>query len=905
MNKLLVAILVIAVCSLSVWADEAEPQKLSMANELLKFTVDTGSDDELLLLLESTPEWAEQNGSEAAKITFNGSFVLNLMWTGWRAPGYVNNAENPVLLDLAMFDRVAAEIKEAAGGLQQIKLVYSLPGTGVEVRLVFELSCGSHFVRQKLSVRDTKNRNHFLREVGMLSGDAAVGNVLKRGGFGSPVAFTSGRAGAFAGIESPLATALLSETGRFSCYQVVGEKIGPEWQEYDSLVIGMSPDNYVKLWFKKYLETIKAAPAKPYLLYNSWYDVRSPEYTDRPEDVMNETNVMRIINDFKREMYEERGLKLDAFVLDDGWDIYKSDWVLRPEEFPNGLKPISDALAELDADLGIWFGPTGGYSKRQWRIEWMREHGYETVNDQFCVAGSTYKDLLLRRTTEFTRDHGVGFFKWDGIQFSCSEEGHGHPVGIYSRAAVMDAVIELCEANRAIDPDVYLNITSGTWLSPWWLRYANQIWMQGYDYGYADVPSISKRDAAITYRDVVLYEDFIEQNSWFPISHLMTHGIIKGHLQKLGGEAEPLDKFTDNALLYFARGVSMYELYISPNLLTDGEWEAIAKSIRWAKANFDTLKQTEMIGGDPGEGEAYGYAHFAGDRGIVALRNPGIEKKSISFVLDPAHGFAADAKALVMDRVYPARFIMPVLYESGSEVAVELAGYETAVFEIYPLESADFPLVAGVDFTVLEREGEAYSLAYYRPQPGAKLLNPQVVASLSGQGSFTSVNDLRMLPAEGKGEPVNGQVTKNDENSLTISLSVAEQAKDAMLALLLQPTQASQEDVAVEIVMDGRAVEADITGEEGSWQWLKVPAPVGDHTVRISLNSNKAVSWSGTLQAWTLYYHEETGKELTFQLKKPAEARQLPPRAWKPGVFRSETKLGAAELTLEKADSAQ
>ena len=73
----------------------------------------------------------------------------------------------------------------------------------------------------------------------------------------------------------------------------------------------------------------------------------------------------------------------------------------------------------------------------------------------------------------------------------------------------------------------------------------------------------------------------------------MTHGIIKGDLQKLGGESEPLDKFTDNAVLYFARGVAMWELYVSPDLLSEGEWAAIVEGGAWARDRFDTLKSTE------------------------------------------------------------------------------------------------------------------------------------------------------------------------------------------------------------------------------------------------------------------------------------------------------------------------
>ncbi len=152
----------------------------------------------------------------------------------------------------------------------------------------------------------------------------------------------------------------------------------------------------------------------------------------------------------------------------------------------------------------------------------MRDHGYETVGDMLCVAGKNYSALLRERIGDFVGKDGVAYFKWDGIQFSCSEPNHGHPVDVYSRRAVLQSVAAMCLTARERNPNVFLNITSGTWMSPWWVQYANTIWMQGADYGFADVPSISMRDGAITYRDFVLYKDWKLKDLWFPIANLMT-----------------------------------------------------------------------------------------------------------------------------------------------------------------------------------------------------------------------------------------------------------------------------------------------------------------------------------------------------------------------------------------------
>jgi hypothetical protein len=883
--------------------DASKDALLTISNEQVVLTVDARKSGKLSVTLAPTPEWAAENYSAVSEIVLDGGFALNLMWTGWSAPGFVNNAENPVTLHSKDFELVGASSLEPESGDKEISLDFKFV-YGIEVRLTFKLNQEGHFVRQHLAMRDTRGRNHFLRYVVMMEGTAHADEIIKEGGFGNPVAFLSGHGGAFIGIETPLATSTIDrDTHKVASHQVIGEKLGPEWQSYEPMVIGLSPNKYVKLWFKRYLESVKVSPAKPYLLYNTWYDVRAPEYVDRPEDAMSEKTVMRIINDFKRELYEKRGVKLDAFILDDGWDIYKSDWVLRPEEFPNGLAPIAKTLKELGTDLGIWFGPTGGYSNRSWRIEWMRANGYETVNDQFCLAGTKYKDLLINRTTDFVKNHGVRAFKWDGIQFSCSEPDHGHATGIYSRREVMNAVIELCEANRAIDPEVHLNITSGTWLSPWWLQYANQIWMQGRDYGYANVPSISKRDSAITYRDVVLYTDFIKQNAWFPISHLMTHGIIKGHLQKLGGEKEPLDKFTDNALLYFARGVSMYELYISPNLLTDGEWDAIVKSIRWAKDRFKTLKQTEMIGGDPGNGETYGYAHYTGKHGIVALRNPSIEKQTISFELAPAHGLDVEADDLVIDRVYPTRYIMPDLYRSGSTVTVELDGFETAVFEVYPLNEADVPLVTDTEFFVRQNFDKTYIIRCYNRGPRSRLLNPQVVENLSDGAKTLEAANLRLEQRPVASVPVHGSVSKITAHSVEIKVEAAETPRKPMLAVLLRSKAGGdyKKTPVASFDVNGVAVEPEITEQKGGWAWLKVDLQQGSNVVRLSLTGAEEKEWFGTLQAWSVYYYEEEGDELNFTTKNFIAEKPMPPRAWRLDLFRGEVKLGETQISAPAA----
>ena len=893
--------------------------------------------------LETQAKWLSEYGTQPFAIETDADFGLNVMWTGWRAPGNLNNAENPVILFKANFELLRHEVQELPGEGKELNMFFKGLNNSLELRITYRLEKEAFYIRRKIAVRDSKSGRHFLRWIWPRRG-LVLGNVtiLKSGGFGQPLALQIRESGAFFGLEYPTSENSLKPTEKgktaIQCGQEIGERIGSSWIESEWVVEGLSPNSHVKLWFWKYLDRIRVAPLKPYLLYNSWYDVRAPEIVRSPAHVMNEKNLLRIIESFKKEMVEKHGLKLDAFVLDDGWDIYKSDWVLSKEQFPRGLLPVNNALEGIGTNLGMWFGPIGGYSNRKWRIEWMSNHGYEVIpgyeaaRGQLCLAGKRYRQLFKKRVLDFVHNHGLGYYKWDGIQYSCSEPDHGHPIGLYSRRAVMESVIDLCQSVRAENPNIFLNITSGTWLSPWWVKYANTIWMQGHDYGYSDVPSISRRDGAITYRDYVLFEDFGKNDFWFPIANLMTHGIIKGHLQKLGGEAEPLDKFTDNAIFYFARGVSMWELYVSPDLLTDGEWDALAKSIRWARNRFEVLRSTEMIGGDPGESLAYGYVHFAGKRGIIAVRNPSMETQTMKVSLSPSLGLDPKASSLVVERVYPTRRISPKLYAPGSQLEISLQGYETAIYETYPVEEASEPLLAGVTFEVVQESERNYVIRFYDAEKGARLLNPEKVRTLKFRGKKVNPQELS-IPVRYLREPVShGSVQlspRKREPEIEIKFDLHKPAEEAILAVLLEPAGESTGETESEVTafLDGEKVELKVEQQNGRWGWYMFKVLPGKHTSRIIIaqreNENmkenrstgkvsasednghspyfsqgqKEKKWTGKVSVWLVCSQKSEGMEISFDLAhKRVRRRPMPPRPWPSGEIRTNVKLGEVEI---------
>jgi len=900
--------------------------------------------------LIGNPLWLRSLGSAPFTLYTDAGFGLQFTWTDWQAPKKIFNADNPVIFDKTDMEMDGHTFRQLLNGGAELEINFHGTNNPLLVKITYHLDPGTFFFKRKIAVQDTTFGYHFLEKIygleAKISGFGRSGirtastifeessasgkplqtaskgsfsadpvSILKSGDFGQPVAFTFQQTSAFFGLEYPASGNSARKVNLYQasveCSQEFGMRVGKEAEETDWVVEALVPNLNVKDWFFRYLDGIRVAPAKPYTLYNSWYDLRSPEYPKvQPDHVMNEQNVLNIIRLFRKNMIEKHSIKLDAFVLDDGWDVYQSDWVLRKETFPNGLKPIADTLQKTGTSLGLWMGPTGGYSFRMKRVDWMKDHGYEVVGKgrdyaMLCIGGKNYSALFKKRVTDFVEKEGVAYFKWDGIQFSCSEPDHGHPVGIYSRRAILDSVIAKCKAVRAINPATYLNITSGTWLSPWWVKYANQVWMQGADYGYADVPSISERDAAITYKDFVLYDDLKNQDCWFPVSNMMTHGIIKGNLERLGGEDDPLDKFTNDAVFYVARGISMIELYISPDLLSEGEWDAIGGAIRWAKDHQAVLANTQMIGGDPTNREPYGYVHFKESRGILALRNPFITPTHILIHLSGEYGLDAQASNLVLEKVYPYRWISPKLYASGATLDIPLEGYESAVFEMYPLQEATEPLVCGVRFTSGPSSGDQYFLSVYDAPLGFRLLNPEVVrnATLDGKkvDPFQIMNSGMKLPDVAVIKPLEITDTKTGAGFLS-KLEFSESVKEARYAVLLKPDKGyeDREFPSITFTCGEKESKAIVQQQKGLWSWYSVITGPEVKSILTKISNNaKTKEWKGNAAIYLICQQKQEGDHLTLTTKTALSSRLMPPEPFGKGVSERIIKLGEIQLMVK------
>jgi hypothetical protein len=246
-------------------------------------------------------------------------------------------------------------------------------------------------------------------------------------------------------------------------------------------------------------------------------------------------------------------------------------------------------------------------------------------------------------------------------------------------------MLRLSKELREVDPNVYLNITNGTWPSPYWLWYSDTTWRADGDTGAAGVGS--KRQQWITYRDRATYVNVVGRGPLFPLNSLMLHGIVNARM----GEAEVIvsdipDLF-DEIRTYFGSGTHLQELYITAGMMSPEAWDALAEAAKWSRANADVLVDTHWIGGNPGEGEVYGWASWTTRKGILVLRNP--TDKAQEFTVDVADAFELPPGAA---QRYSLR--SPWKEDAGMK-PLELAGGQPHNFELQPFEVVVFDALPG------------------------------------------------------------------------------------------------------------------------------------------------------------------------------------------------------------------
>ncbi len=446
--------------------------------------------------------------------------------------------------------------------------------------------------------------------------------------------------------------------------------------------------------FFEYIKSI-ATPSEFRTQYNSWFDNMMK---------IDDNNILESFIEIDRELNKAEVSPLDSYVVDDGWNAYndgtigqdshvqsgskindKGFWMFN-EKFPQELTPSSELVKKFGSNFGVWVGPRGGYNFYGTLANIIQAAGNGSkAGGSIDVADRVYVKKFTEMAVKWQKDYDVNYWKWDGFadggqynHFNNAGGGDGVPVysetnhhmvggyhQMYHVTDLWEAWIDLMEAVRQsaeeenID-DLWISLTCYVNPSPWYLQWANSVWIQCvYDQKDAGFGT-TKMNKQITYRDACYY-DFLKNHQFqFPLQNLYNHDPVYGK----EGTGMTVNTATDEDFqnyLYMlsTRGTAFWELYYSDSIMTDGKYEITGEFLEWAEANYHMLKNSKMIGGKPditklGDGntseaqaEAYGFSCFDGKDGIISLRNPSASAdKAITFTFDRTMGVTENAGTL-------------------------------------------------------------------------------------------------------------------------------------------------------------------------------------------------------------------------------------------------------------------
>jgi hypothetical protein len=514
---------------------------------------------------------------------------------------------------------------------------------------------GASYLRQVLTI-SANARDVPISEVKLidlkLSGARVSGSVQ-----GSPVVAGN----VFLGVEHPLSRSKVTD-GRAAAWMERDLPLRAGQQITYSSVIGFARPGQMRRDFLAYLESERAHPYRTFLHYNSWEDLGY--FTP-----YNEQDALDRVNAFGIELTQKRGVKLDSYLFDDGWDNHKSLWKFN-DGFPRGFAVVKDAVERYGAGLGVWMSPWGGYAKpKQERIEFGRAAGYEIVAGGYALSGPNYYAAFRDVCLEMIHKYGVNQFKFDGT---------GNVDKVFPGSQFdsdFSAAIHMISELRAARTDLFINLTTGTWPSPFWLLYADSIWRGGEDDSTAGVGAY--RERWITYRDADTYRHILQGGPLFPLNSLMLTGLIyeKEHSQL---NKDPGSDFRNEVRSFFGTGTQLQEMYITPQLLTAANWDDLAEAAKWSRANAGVLRDTHWIGGDPAWLEVYGWASWTPAKGILVLRNPSDREQTIRIRLQDAFELPSGASQLYLAR-------SPWKDDAG-RAAVPLRAQQPHAFHLAPFE---------------------------------------------------------------------------------------------------------------------------------------------------------------------------------------------------------------------------
>jgi hypothetical protein len=327
-------------------------------------------------------------------------------------------------------------------------------------------------------------------------------------------------------------------------------------------------------------------------------------------------------------------------------------------------------MAAFGANLGIWISPLGGYGGDKERTAHAQKMGLIPPDAKLDLSYPKYKQWFVDRCRELMRTAGVNSFKWDRAGDGVSPH--------------FMALLDVARQLRKDDPAVFINVTVGTWPSPFWLNHVDSTWrMHSADVGWTGMGD--DREKWLTFRDGYAHKLFVQAAPLYPLNSAMHHGVVHGRAFQGDKVGKAGNDLKNEVRSYFANGASLQELYLTPSMMTATAWDHVAASAKWAHAHADVLRDAHWVGGDPLKLEPYGYAAWNPRQATLMLRNPDDQPRTIELdadeVFDLPRATRTATPAFDLRSPYADQRLRELKLAAGTKVTVTLQPFEVLVFD--------------------------------------------------------------------------------------------------------------------------------------------------------------------------------------------------------------------------------
>jgi alpha-galactosidase len=264
------------------------------------------------------------------------------------------------------------------------------------------------------------------------------------------------------------------------------------------------------------------------VLYNSW---EATEFN---------------VNEAGQKELAEKAAKLgvELFVVDDGWFGKRNndraglgDWVVNPQKFPQGLKPLISYVNRLGMDFGLWVEPemvnpdSDLYRAHpDWVMNFPGRPRSELRNQLLLnMARDDVKEYIFNALDKLATEYSIRYFKWD-MNRTFSEPGWPEVAPDEEKELWVKYVWNLYDIMarlRAKHPDLEIESCSGGGgrVDLGVMRYTDVFWtsdnteafdrlriQEGFTQAYTakymsawvtDVPNMNHRTTSLEYRFLV------------------------------------------------------------------------------------------------------------------------------------------------------------------------------------------------------------------------------------------------------------------------------------------------------------------------------------------------------------------------------------------------------------------